>query len=285
MIDALRFEGQENGVSQGRSPNGSGSFVDLQSSTPGAANDDPLIRDIVINEIMYNPISGNDDEEYVELYNRGEMPVDLSHWRLVDGIQFTFPQGTVLGVEDYLVVARNAAHLRPRYENLNESNTLGDYQGRLSNSGERVRLVKPDDPALPNETLVIVDEVTYKDGGQWGKWADQGGSSLELVDPASDNRFASNWADSDESDKSEWVRFEHTGRLDHGQGTANEVHVMILGAGEALIDGIQVSPAGGNNRLANGTFNPASGVGCEGGIMFSHAKKRLKVSKVRAVCV
>ena len=43
--------------------------------------------DIIINEIMYNPSGslGPDDKyEYVELYNRGSTPVDLSGWVLRD---------------------------------------------------------------------------------------------------------------------------------------------------------------------------------------------------------
>ena len=67
---------------------------------------------VVFNEIMYNPISGDDDDEYVELYNRAKSAVDLSGWSFVSGIEFTFPHGTRMAAESYLVLARNAARLR-----------------------------------------------------------------------------------------------------------------------------------------------------------------------------
>jgi hypothetical protein len=44
--------------------------------------------DVVISEIMYNPISGDADDEYVELYNRSSGVVDLGGWRFMAGIDF-----------------------------------------------------------------------------------------------------------------------------------------------------------------------------------------------------
>ena len=41
----------------------------MAAPTPGATNSAPLAREIVINEIMYNPASTNDALEYVELRN------------------------------------------------------------------------------------------------------------------------------------------------------------------------------------------------------------------------
>ncbi|NQT93632.1 MAG: lamin tail domain-containing protein, partial [Lentisphaerae bacterium] len=81
IVDAVRFAAQQNGVATGRYPDGSPGFHELQSPTMGSANAPLWIRDVVINEIMYNPISGSDDDEYVELYNRGSGTVDLDYWR------------------------------------------------------------------------------------------------------------------------------------------------------------------------------------------------------------
>ena len=45
--------------------------------------------DVVINEIMYNPLhstgSTNDDGEFVELYNNNPVALDISGWSFVDG--------------------------------------------------------------------------------------------------------------------------------------------------------------------------------------------------------
>ena len=73
---------------------------------------------VVINEIYYNPandISGDangdgvrsaSQDEFVELVNTNQSPVDLFGWELVDadGICFTFPQNTILSPNQALVV-------------------------------------------------------------------------------------------------------------------------------------------------------------------------------------
>ncbi len=261
VIDAVRFFAQAKGVSTGRFPDGASPFSELESPTPGAANAAVLPRDIVLNEIMYNPISGSDDDEYVELYNRGSQTVDLGGWRFTDGIDFTFPSPLPLAPGGYLVVARHLANLLPHHSNLNATNSVGDFSGSLANSGERLALSMPEVIFSTNGAAVtaatnyiVADEVTYNDGGRWGHWADGGGSSLELMDPHSDNRQPSNWADSDETGKSSWTRVEFTGVLDNGQDPANQLHMFLQGDGEALVDNVEVLNSNGANLVANGTF-------------------------------
>ncbi|HXG49337.1 MAG TPA: lamin tail domain-containing protein [Methylomirabilota bacterium] len=262
VIDLVSFDGSANGVASGRFPDGAPTFHELSAQTPGAANAGLLLRDIVINEIMYNPISGDDDDEYVELHNRGAVDVNVGGWRFVDGVSFTIPPGTIIPAGGYLVVARDRDRLQARYAQLNATNTVGNYSGTLANGGERLALAMPDYFTVTNNNVVVtqavyivVDEVVYDDGGRWGEWSDGGGSSLELIDPASDNRLAPNWADSDETLKAPWTTVEHTGVADNGNGAFNEVHIMILGRGECLVDDVEVRAAGGPNLVANSTFD------------------------------
>lgn len=53
VLDAVSFGAQANGVSSGRSPDGAPGFTELATKTPGTSNGGLLIRDVVINEIMY----------------------------------------------------------------------------------------------------------------------------------------------------------------------------------------------------------------------------------------
>jgi len=239
VIDALKFGGQANGFSFGRSPDGSPVFSELNTPTLGHVNAPALTRDVVINEIMYNPISGDSNDEYIELYNRSSLPVDVGGWQLMDGISFTFPDGTIILAGGFLVVAENAAQLATHYPGLNTANLLGDYVGKLANGGERIALGMPDslvamveDMMVTNHFHIVVDEVAYADGGQWGRWADGGGSSLELIDARSDNRLGPNWADSDESAKSDWVTVEKTDvmNLSHPDvvTSINQLHLFLL---------------------------------------------------------
>src|SRR5947208_9028928 len=186
---------------------------------------------------MYNPISNNDDDQYVELYNQGANTVNIGGWQFTSGITFTFPVNTMMSPGAYVVVARNLTNLFAQYANLNSANALGNFSGKLSHNGERLALAMSDPlvktnshGALTTNTIYIVeDEVTYGAGGRWGQWAGGGGSSLELIDPRSNHRLAYNWADSDETSKSVWTNIETVGAtLDNGANyEAGIVHVQI----------------------------------------------------------
>jgi hypothetical protein len=266
MIDAVEFEAQENGISLGRFPDGAAEFYRLAALTPGTTNALIRVDDVVINEIMYGPISEEDDDEYVELYNKGTSAVDISGWRFTSGIDFRFPPNTILPADGYIVVAKNLDHLLGNYPNLNATNTFGDFDGQLSRNGERVALAKPEidittnglGQPQTNTIYIVVDEVSYRTGGRWGKWANQGGSSLELIDPRANHRLAYNWGDSDETEKAPWTFFEHTGVLDTGNTQAgsplDRLHVIMLGEGECLLDDVDVRYPGQNNIVVNSSF-------------------------------
>ncbi|HKX60817.1 MAG TPA: lamin tail domain-containing protein, partial [Verrucomicrobiae bacterium] len=267
VLDAVRFGGQANGVSRGRSPNGSPYFSELATPTLGTNNALGLRRDVVINEIMYNPITGDGDNEYVELFNRGTSPVNVGGWRLDDGINFTIPNNQIINAGGYLIVAKNRTNLLARYPNLaaNPNLVIGDYGGQLDNGGERIALAMPDYNfstnggfITTNVFYIVVNEVTYSDGGRWGTWSDGGGSSLELIDPRADNRLAASWADSDETQKAPWTLIERTAVADLGMGGANgsadRFEMFIEGPGEALVDDVEVSNNGGPNVLTNPGF-------------------------------
>ena len=274
VLDVVAFAGQAPSVSSGRYPDGALDFHELQTPTPNTANSPLLLRDIVINEIMFNPISGEDDDQYVELYNRSTNAVSLSNWRFTDGIDYAFPSNTVLAGRSYLVVARNVTNLLAKYSQLHSANTFGDFNGRLAGGGERLVLSFPEYQRTTNGQGTVttsinwigVDEVLYTESGRWTQWADGGGSSLELIDPNSDNRLAANWTDSDETAKSSWTNITYVDRLDWsyprtgaGGQLINQVQVMLLGGGEALVDDIEVHAgiglAIGPNLVLNSTFN------------------------------
>jgi hypothetical protein len=271
VIDAVHFGGEENGVATGRWPDGANEFYRLSALTPGRANAGIRQSDIVINELMYDPISGNDDDQYIELFNRSAKTINLGGWELDDAVSFAFPSNVVMNPGTYLVVAGNAAHLRTNYANLNLNNCLGDFSGKLSHNGEHLALTMPDTTFSTNLQGVIttnlihitVNDLTYGTGGHWGQWAAGGGSSLELIDPNSNNRLAPNWADSDETQKSSWVNIETTGVLDNGLNydpSIDYAQIGLLDVGECLVDNIEVrSGTVGANLVLNPDFE--SGLG------------------------
>ncbi len=281
VIDAVNFGPQENGVSTGRVPDGAPAFYRLATLTPGAANGRIRSEAVVINEIMYAPISGNSDDEYVELYNRTASPVSVGRWRFVNGIDYTLPSDAVIPANGYLVVAKNRTNLFAKYSNLNTNNTVGNFDGTLANGGERLAIAAPDYNVTTNlltgvvTTNIehhIVNEVTYADGGKWGWWSDGGGSSLELKDPNSDIRQPANWADSDETSKGIWTTVELSGTLGESLGSPinDNLQIFLLGVGECLIDDVEVRNGGGTgaNLLTNPGFETGTAAPITTGVDF-----------------
>jgi len=261
VLDAVQFGAQANGVSYGRWPDGANDFYAFTTNTPGTNNSAIAIGDIVINELMYDPFSGNDDDQYIELYNKGTNTINLAGWQFTAGVTFTFPSVN-LAPNGYLVVAESKTNLFVKYTNLNSGNTVGNFGGKLSHNGELVQLSMPQTLYTNTPILVAEDQVSYGTGGRWGEWSSGGGSSLELIDPRSNHRLASNWADSDETQKSAWVDIENTGVLDNGQNydaSIDYAQFGLLDSGECLVDNLEVD-YNGSNYVSNGTFEGTLGL-------------------------
>ncbi|MCZ6793634.1 MAG: lamin tail domain-containing protein [Planctomycetota bacterium] len=233
VIDAVSFEPEVEEMAEARIPDGGSTWSARAVPTSGSANRVDVPDSIVINEIMYHPIDLNPDAEFLELYNRGDAPVDLSGWRLTSGVNFEFPQGTVMAPDSYLVVARSPSTIR-EVHGLAAGAVLGpnpadedavDRFGRLRDDGERV--------ILRDVAGNIADAIRYHDGGQWPTWADGGGSSLELIDPFQNNDVGSAWDASDDSEKSESQEFLYEGRFVTGQP---EFHLALNHRGITVVD-------------------------------------------------
>jgi hypothetical protein len=218
--DYAEFGPMDNGVTLGRTPDGSGPFVRLAAASQGAANGAANIGPVVINEIMYHPPSGPLVEtEFVELYNHSATAVDLwsdygvdgvHGWKLTGGIGFQFAPGTTIDAGEYLVVVAFdpatqptfASEFRSVYGIPSAVTLVGPYSGGLNNFSDTVRLRKPDTPetqdcnGVPGTYVpfVLIDEVTYFDFGAWPSAADGGGSSLERVDAEAYGDDPANWA-------------------------------------------------------------------------------------------
>ena len=104
----------------------------------------------------YNPASGNQDEEYVQLINPNSYAVDISGWKLAGGVEHTFLPGTVIVADDSLFVSPNVAAFRARAAIPNGGHGLfvqGNYSRHLSNWGETVNLLTEKD--------YLIDTMTY----------------------------------------------------------------------------------------------------------------------------
>lgn len=139
------------------------------SSTP--PNTEILRENLVISEIMFNP-AGDDASEYLELFNRGTVALDLSNVRFTKGINYDFPAGTILEPGAYLLVVKNIAAFEAKY-GPDLPVAPGEYDPEsLSNGGELIKL------ALGT---VAIHEFTYDDNLPWPTSPDAGGFSLTLA--------------------------------------------------------------------------------------------------------
>ena len=135
---------------------------------------------VVISELMYNPASGDQAEEFLELHNTDDATVDLAGWYF-DGIELVFPAGAEIAPESYLVIAADSDQFAAVYGFAPDY----VYANALGNSGEWLRLF--------DATDALIDDVEYADGGFWPVLPDGLGPSLEVVDPTEDNSTPRNW--------------------------------------------------------------------------------------------
>ena len=189
-------------------------------------------------------------EGWVELYNRSTNEVDLTGWRMDEGIDFRFPSNTMIPPGGYLVLAKDPAELLARFPGIT---VTGPYDNALSRSGER--LVLRDAADNP------VDIVTYSDDGRWPEPPDGGGSSLELRDSRADNSAAEAWAASDERSRSSWRSYSYRGiAVASAVGPDAQWREFVIGlldAGEVLLDDISVVETNSTapvQLIQNGSF-------------------------------
>ena len=190
------------------------------------------------------------DEEWLELYNRGPVAIDLTGWQIDGGISYNFP-ATSLASGAYLVIAKDALALSAKHP---AATIIGDYSGRLGNGGDEIVLTD----AVGNPA----DEVTYFDSRRWHSKADGGGSSLELIDPDSDNSKPQAWAPSDESSRTSWNTYSYeTVAVEENYGVTRTYHEFLLAlieGGEVLLDDISLVENGTIEFISNGDFESDS---------------------------
>lgn len=210
FVDRVEFGAAANGESFGRWPNGTGRGVPMLSRTFGSANSGPRVGPLVIGELMYNPPSGSNHLEFIEIANPTALPVDLTRWQLDSGIAFAFATNTLLPAGGALVVvsfdpaaASNSALLasfRATYGLATNVPLVGPYSGLLDGSGEDVRLLRPDEPPAEEPAfypMLIEDEVGYGVEAPWPVAADGAGASLERILPAAWGDDSTSWRAAD----------------------------------------------------------------------------------------
>lgn len=142
---------------------------------------------IVLNEINYHSRDNVDVGDWVELYNRGDVTMDVSDWLFKDEEDdhcFSIPRRTTLAPGDFIVLCQDTSSLRARFPNCERM--FGDFDFGLSNGGECLRLF--------DTAGDLRDSLTYDDEPPWPPEPDGTGPTLELISPQLDNADPQAWA-------------------------------------------------------------------------------------------
>jgi CotH kinase protein/Lamin Tail Domain len=152
---------------------------------------------IIINEIHCNPDMAVELVEFVELHNSLDVPVNISGWSFCDGISYTFPPGTFIAANGYIVVAENpnlAVSPITIHDKYGTDNSIiyGPFVGSISNNGEKIELC--------NAEGFEIDQVDYQLGFPWPTVGDSvpdttdgNGHSIQLINPSLDNDLGGSW--------------------------------------------------------------------------------------------
>ncbi len=252
FADVVEFPATFSDVSLGRWPNGTGEMFPMSSRTlsqfdtfpiPGnvytdGANSGPRFDQVVISEVMYNPLGPNpNDFEYIELQNRFASPALLGPrenttpcapgratcwvenqpegWRIRGSVDFDFTSahtipalGTMVMVSfDPVAFPAKATAFRSRYSIGAGVQLVGPFNlnRTIPDDSGIIRLEKPDfSPTTVAEGKeftpnVLVDRVTYFDSAPWPTSPDGTGQSLTRVGSSAYGDLAASWNGSNPS--------------------------------------------------------------------------------------
>ena len=134
----------------------------------------PSSSGVTFGAVEFNPPSGNQAEEFVEVVNANDYAVDVSGWTLSGGIRLTLRAGTVLGARSSLYLSPDVRAFRARASGPRGGQGLfvqGNYSGQISARGEALLLadehgrpvasvVTPAQPT-PAQRFLEISEIMY----------------------------------------------------------------------------------------------------------------------------
>ncbi|MEJ6583552.1 MAG: lamin tail domain-containing protein [Crocinitomicaceae bacterium] len=149
--------------------------------------------DVIINEIMFDPLTGGSD--WVELYNNSDKLVDLYEWQLAkisDGVisnNDIIEQHYLLEPGDYVVLTENVSHITQNYT----ASVLGKFieTGVPSYNNDSSTVYLLDNQIFPPNN--VIDKVSYLDDWHFKLLDATKGKSLERIDPNGVSDDKNNW--------------------------------------------------------------------------------------------
>ena len=194
----------------------SGTFILPETPEPG---------DIVINEILQNPLTGGQD--WIELYNNSSKVVNLKDWQLANFDNDTIdnfkiiPSNYILQPNDYVVLGKDSSFVKQNYPFSVSGNFLYTELPSYNNDSGTVYLVYNSE---------IIDKVSYLDAWHFDLLDVTDGVSLERIDPSGVSSSEYNWHSAAED-----VDFATPGRV-------NSQYRPVVSSGEISLSSDIFSP-------------------------------------------
>ena len=144
---------------------------------------------LVINEINYNSSEDHESSDWIEIFNPGDMDIDVSGYKLKDDNNdhsYNLPDETIIPSGEYLVISNDLEAFSELYSS--QIPIVGPFDFGFGGGGDEVRIFDQDG--------VLVDSVSYDDESPWPLEPDGGGPTLELKNSNLDNELAESWSSS-----------------------------------------------------------------------------------------
>ncbi|MFN8258441.1 MAG: lamin tail domain-containing protein [Bacteroidales bacterium] len=143
-----------------------------------------LPKDIIINEIMADPSpsAGLPEFEYLEIYNRTNYTIGLTDWKIKTGSTSKIIPTKNLGTDSYLIITSQTG-----------ANNLIDYGETIGIMGSTDLTNSGVDVVLITNLGLVSDSIKYTDTWYGNSVKDDGGWSLERIDPDNTCSRSKNW--------------------------------------------------------------------------------------------
>ena len=197
------------------------------SNTSGkfALPDSPLKGEVVINEILQNPLT--DGQDWIELYNNSNKIFNLKDWQFanfdndtIDNFK-TIPENYFLFPHEYAVLGKDSIFVKANYPASVSGKFVYSELPSYNNDSGSVYLIFNSE---------IIDKVSYLDAWHFKLLDNTDGVSLERIDPNGESSSAFNW---------------HSASEDVGFATPGRINSQFLPA-----------VSNGNITLTNDVFSP-----------------------------
>lgn len=172
----------------------SGNVANISSSF--VLTDEAQVGDIVINEILFNPVTGGSD--YVEIYNNSEKYLNLKDWNMASlsnntpaNFSLISSGNLIFEPHTYYVLTVDSVHVKQTYLNHGFGRFIHCNLPTYANSSGNVLLVSPNN--------IVVDSVSYDERWHFRLVDDNKGKSLERINPSAISNNPDNWQTASET--------------------------------------------------------------------------------------